>query len=183
MGLWEVCKEFGSIVWDWMVAPLMALGKVLVGIWNFDYAQIAEGVTDGANAIKKVLDAPDRLANAMNRGWNDGTHSFNAENMTDPTAAFYNERDDRQGALGKFANKHPKEHPNGVADTSKTKAMAEGITGGGQKNVTISISKVTGIETVHTTNFKGSAQSAGEEVLKMLLQYINGANQVQVANG
>lgn len=169
IGMWEVIKEFGRIIYDYAVAPLMALGKTLIGTFTLDPSLIAEGIADGVKAIDKIVNGPgigERIGTAFGKGFESGVGKVEpqlpgavaANNFSTPTVP---------GAGG-----------SGTTNADATK-LANGITSGGGKNVTINVGKLIEQFTVNTTNMKEGAQAAGDEVLKKLLEALNSANQVQ----
>lgn len=186
MGMWGVMKEFGSMIYEQMIAPLMSLGKVLMGTLTFNPVMIQEGLQDGIKAAQKLFESPSvtaRLSNAFNNGYN-GAVTKLAATQADLRGAYEQERDDRQptykGALRKvFAG-----GGNGPSETQKkngrqAQEISRGISDGGPRNITINIGEMGNGFTIHTTNIKEGGQQTHDYFIKLIAQAINSANQVQ----
>lgn len=174
-GMWEVIKEWGSMLFEFLIQPFMSFGKIVAGIFTFDGDMIASGITDAVKVAESfTTKAGERLGGAFDRGWNDGIASFASDNpaeaLVPPSAA--------PGGLGGAKFNQPGA-TGGKKEKEQAKELSSSITGGGQRNITIQIGKLTGVETLHTVNMKEGADRVGEELLKKLLQVINGANQMQ----
>ncbi len=176
VGIWSVIQEFGSIIYDYAIAPLMALGKTLIGVFTFDPTMIAQGIADGVKAVENIANSAsigERMGSAFTNGWNS-----QIEGLKDPRSAFENARDDRQGALAnaKFSKPGASKDPN----ADKAKKISDTVAGGGQKNITINVNKLVESITLNTTNMKEGADEITDIITKTLLQVLNSANQVQV---
>lgn len=173
-GMWETIKTFGSMLIDRFVKPVIAAFQILRGAWNGSTEQIQSGMQtlqESANSWSK--DFGTEMSNGFDRGWNNGITNFRGAQSGDVVAQAANATGGLGGAtLG---------NGNAPGDKNKDKAkeISTGITGGGQRNITINVSKLTGVETLHTVNLKEGADRVGEELLKKLLQLLNGANQLQ----
>ncbi|HEX8278660.1 MAG TPA: hypothetical protein VF540_08185, partial [Segetibacter sp.] len=65
----------------------------------------------------------------------------------------------------------------GSGKKDKGKEMASNISSGGRpSSITLVIQKLTGIETLHTTNLGGSAKEAANKVVEELLMALNSVN-------
>lgn len=178
---WEVIKETGAIINDYLIQPFLAFGKTIVGVMTFNVGMIQQGFQDGVAAMQKIAQSPgvwDRLKAAGVEGWQKGVEDFRADNavgkITEATKA-----PGAAGALGNtnFGGIAPSAGKTGASD--KASKVSSGITGGGSRNVTINISKMTGIETLQTQTMKQGVDQAGDIMLRKLIQIINSANQAQ----
>ncbi len=79
-GFWEVLKVFGKFIYDFAIAPLIAFGEILVGVFTFDTGLIQKGMNDALNAVKNNVDnmtnAGVKIGQAFNTGWNKGIADF-----------------------------------------------------------------------------------------------------------
>lgn len=183
IGLWESFMELGSIIYDYAIAPLMALGKTLIGVLTFDPSMIAEGIADGIKAVENIANSQsigERMGSAFADGWNSQVKVDKLSNgldLQDPLAVF-GAGASSAGALSKSGLPGP------VADKSATKSkakkMADNITGGGQRNITINFNgKMIEQFIVNTTNVKEGINQMGDLVTRKLFEVINAPNQVQ----
>lgn len=170
--MWETIKAFGSMIIDRFVKPVIGAFQILKGAWNGSTDEIQAGMnTMGESMNSWSKNMGDEMGKAFDSGWNNGVADFRGND----TSA--NKLAPSTTGLGgaNFGNGNP------VGDKNKDKAkeVSTGITGGGQRNITINVSKLTGVETLHTVNLKEGADRVGEELLKKMLQVINGYNQLQ----
>lgn len=173
-GMWETIKTFGSLLIDRFVKPVIGAFQVLRGAWNGSQEQVQAGMqtlNESANAWSK--DFGSEMGNAFERGWNNGVADFKGSQSATDAAANAGAGDQPFGGAN-FSSATGGNKPAGAA-----KEIANGITGGGGKNITIQVGKMIESFNVHTTNMKEGAQAAGNEVLKKLLEALNSANQVQ----
>jgi tape measure domain-containing protein len=184
MGMFSLLKEFGSIMYDNMIAPFVSMGKVLAGVFTRDPKLITEGVQDGMNLAKKVLDGPSpfsRLKNAFSSGYSGAVTNLAAQN--DPRSAYEDERDDRRptykGALQKAFADNSTQGGSDAENARQAREISRGISDGGVRNITIHIGEMGNGLTVHTTNVRDGGQQVHDHMLKVLTQVINSANQMQ----
>jgi len=175
--MWAIMKETANIVYDYLIAPMMAFGKTLLGTLTFNPAMIVEGFQEGVAAMQKIIDGPsisDRLSNAMNTGWNDGVANFKGGTAADKLSGAANPA----GALGGAAFSAP--GAGDGKDKSKASEISNSITGGGQRNVTINVGKLNeGGITINTTNLKEGSTEVEAMLMKLMLQVVNSGNQQQ----
>lgn len=177
IGMWEVLKVFGKYLYDFAIAPLMAFGKILWGVFTQDFSLIRQGIADGATALKNMAtdyySAGKTIGEAYNKGWNSGAYG-------DLQDKYYSERDDRQGALGGVSFGASASGGGSTDKNDAAKKTATGITGGGSKTITIQVGKI-GIDTLtmQVTNVKEGAEQIREILLRELTQVVNMANQIQ----
>jgi tape measure domain-containing protein len=178
-GMWAVIKETGAIIYDYMIAPLEGFSKAIIGFFSRDLTMMREGINEGIRAINKNISGPsisDRIGQSFTDGWNKGVANFNQDNSGDKLAASSNTPG---GALAntKFGQPGSPSATNGEKKASK---IADGITGGGQRNVTINVGKLNeGGITIHTTNLKEGSTEVEAMLMKLMLQVINSGNQQQ----
>jgi hypothetical protein len=182
---WTTFKEFGNIVWDYMIAPLMSLGKTLVGVFTFDPAMIKAGIEDGVKALDKITKGPgisDRINNAVVTGYQSGKENdFRFDPLAWMTKQIGGENAVEK-AFGELPDGGTGTGGGGNLDGSGGK-LGDGIKGvaeGGAKNITINIQKLNdGGITIHTTNLQGGADEAQKILTKMLLEVSNAPNAMQ----
>ncbi len=180
VGMWEAIKEFGRLVYDFMIQPLMGAGKILAGVLFFNPEMVMSGLSDFEKTGKASSEyLGDSMATSFTKGWNGGISAA----PIDPLKVFGGGADQPGAFFDTFANNNNK--PTAPYDplANKSKELGNSITGGGQKNVTINITKLVGIESMNTTNLKEGADVTGDMILQKLIQSINSANQVQLSGG
>jgi tape measure domain-containing protein len=177
VGMWEVLKVFGKFIYDFAIAPLVAFGEILMGIFTFDTSLIQKGMDDSLNVIKSNINnfttAGQQIGEAFNKGYNDGVaiKTANAEKKYVSPSGISSYLKD----TGK--------NTEGAKPDEKTKKGIDDITGGGKgaKNVTISINtvKISDQLTIQNDASHNAPQQLTDDILKKLIQIINSANSVQ----
>lgn len=175
VGMWYALKEVGSILYDFLIAPLMSLGKVVVGIFTFDKDMIASGLADAAGAAQKMAEsAGARLAAAFTKGYQKG---YNNEFGADAPGAGAND-----AVSNAFAGKSDSSKAGASTETKTTQGL-EGITGrGSTKNITINLGNLVQELQITAQNVEQGVDEMADMVMRKLMQVLNSANQVQ-ANG
>ena len=153
-------KELGEKVMSYLVKPFEMFGKVL------DYL----GITDAASK------AGESIGQNFTAGWNAGIADFKDGTALEKAAVVNGPK----GIPGAFANTPGGSAPPADPNAKSAKAMAEGITGGGQRNVTINIGEMGNGMTVNVANLKEAPEAVKEMMLKMFIQIVNSGNQVQL---
>jgi tape measure domain-containing protein len=171
-GMWEVIKEFGRIIYDFAIAPLMAMGKIMIGVFTFDKDLIATGMADSFAAAEKLsTSAGARVRQAFLSGYVDGVDNF-SEKKDSPLFK-------TPGAVSSAFGSAPGSGPGGAgAGKVDIQKGLQGITSGGPKNITINVTKLVENINIHST-VKEAAADIQEVVTRALLQTINTANQAQ----
>jgi tape measure domain-containing protein len=179
VGFWEMAKAFGNVVYDFMIAPLLSLGKTLIGVFTFDKNMIAAGIQEGVAAAERVLDAPRKLGAAFTSGYNDGK----AMAPIDPVGAI-------QGAIVKMMPQSVYGNPEvpgadfsgggkGGGVTTSDVSGESSISGGDKiKTFNIRIDKLVeaGGVVFHTTNIQESTGKLKALVTDALLGAVNDVN-------
>lgn len=191
---YEVLKEFGSIVYDFVIAPLMALGKTLLGVFTFDAALIKEGMMDSLIAVQKMTQGvTERIGQAAADGYRIGLDK-GFKGMTEQTAnsmrsaknmffAGATGSSTTENAMDKFfkpfagtTDKTTLDNGGGGGNLDISKGIS-GITGGGSKNITINATF--GEVTINSA----SANEGADQIIGMwnskLTQMLNSQNQNQ----
>ncbi len=196
MGMWEVIKEFGSIIYDFAIAPLLSLGKTLIGVLTFDQNMIVEGMTDGLKAAAKISERLSvgigaSIASAYNKGYSAelgagsggvaSLQSFGSNGFFDPNKNidnYYNERDDRQDAVtNAFKDDKGKNDKNNNKGGNKIIKGIEGIGNGSAKNITINAQF--GAVTINSATDSEGADEVVRMWNRKLVQMLNSKNQTQ----
>lgn len=173
---WEVIKETGQIIYDWLIQPFVSLGKIMTGVFTLDKDLIQEGITDVANSLESVLfESGDRLAGAWKQGWKDGVEDFN-DSDTDAITDLFKSPD----AL----SKNFKQTAGGTTDNNDDGSVTKGInsiTGGGKqsKYITINLRNLVEGLNINSSTVSEGADKMEEIIMSKLLQVLNTANQTQ----
>ena len=188
-GMFSAIKEFGSIMYDYLIQPFMSLGNIVVGIFTLDFDRIAAGITSGLDGLKSAtVGAGERMANAFNSGWQKGVDGFNYE--PPGTKAL----DDMIGKYSKIQtpfrmkgvesiNKYfDKDQPKDDEATKKVKFGNQSIVvGGGKqtKNITINIGKLVEELKIVAQDVTQGTDEMVAIIERKLLQSLNSANLAQ----
>lgn len=174
-GMWEVIKVFGRMVYDYMVAPLLSLGKTLVGVLTFDTDMIKEGLQDGINNAQRLMNSPgftDQIANAFAQGKQKGLASFRADQNEKGTNSHFD-------SSAQASTKTPEMSGMGNDGTQGTAGLS-GITGRGQtKNITINLTSLIQELRIETPTVDMGVDEIEARVQRSLLQVLNSANATQ----
>jgi tape measure domain-containing protein len=174
-GMGYAIKEFGSILYTWFISPMVAAGKILVGVFTGNTELIKSGMNDQLETLKSFSDgfggAGRKIGEAFTKGWNDGKSAFNVDAVTAPNSNALTDV--------KFGAKGSGDKP--LSTDDKTKSKIDGINGGGKqiRNISISVGKLVEQLTIQTTNIKEGTGQMRDMIQAELLQLLNSANQIQ----
>jgi len=172
LGMWEVIKETGSIINDFMVLPLMSLGKIIAGVFSGN----TELIQDGINDAKRVMDTAmggfaSRLSGAFQKGWNDGVNKSTAETVANTP---------NSSLVGKSSFFENETADNEDKQHQRSKAGLSAIVGrGSSKNINITLDNLIGDLKIMASTVEQGADDMVDLVTRKLLQVLNTANQVQ----
>lgn len=180
MGVGYALKEFGSIIYDWVLKPIFGFGEVLLGVFTGNLDLIKKGIGDTADALSSAAGgfgaAGERIGNAFMKGYADGVGKAATGTQsvmeTDALGKYYSQKDgDNKPVMGGSG-----------AGGKKTKDKIDGINGGGRKVTTINIDLKNLVEnfTLNANTVTEGAKDMQEIVLRQLLQVLNNANQIQL---
>ncbi|MBL7813407.1 MAG: hypothetical protein JNL70_00275 [Saprospiraceae bacterium] len=184
-GTWAALKVFGGYVYDWAIRPLLALGKILYGVFTADIGLIKQGMSDALDTLKananNMLNAGRELGGAFTQGWNDGTKNFRLANPTqsvvntDDMARYYN------GGASTDPFKFAKNAVGGGKKLDLGVDKKEGkITGSGAnvKNINVSIARLVEKIEIHVANAtdKSGYKEIRELVARALIDATNDIN-------
>jgi tape measure domain-containing protein len=179
VGMWAVMKEFGSIIYDYMIAPLMAFGKVLIGAFTLDPAMVTAGISDGIAAVDRITKAGGigtRLGGAFSKGFADGAAS---ETKIDPIGAMFGKQGGAASVQG-GATIIPAGGASGAGGGGiGLNSKLDSVSGGGRegvKNITVSIGKMIETLSFNTTNISESKDKIRAELEKLILDISNDFN-------
>lgn len=195
VGMWGVIKEFGSIVYDFMIAPLVAAGKVLVGTFTLDPKMVSEGVAQGMAAAEKIANGDGlrtRITKAFTNGWNDGVANTTKIN---PIGNFFKGASGTPQAAGNANADNRTTGADGWAELAATggKAGKAAATGGkigidnalkssvsgsreGMKNININIQSLIQSLSFNTGSMTETTTIIRQEIERALLTAVNDAN-------
>jgi tape measure domain-containing protein len=183
MGSFAVLKEFGSMVYDYMIAPLMAFGKVFVGAVTLDKDLIGQGLKDGVAAAQRIIDGGSpvkRIKEAYTVGAAEGANMDELDPMGWMKKKLLG-GENVYSALGAGVPGGGKDGKGGAAggDVGVQDQM-DSVSGGreGIKNFHLNIGKLVEQLTVQTTTVREGANDIKGTVTDLLLSAVN---DVQVA--
>jgi tape measure domain-containing protein len=178
MGTWEVLKLLATMVKDNVINTFMGLGKVIEGVFTMNPVLIAEGFAQSAKVLENnVFNAGEKIAKAYQKGYSGALDGGNGSALQIFGAnGFF-------GGGDAVTNSFKPDDPNkpqkpGGGGGSMTKGI-EGITGGGSKNITISVNKLVESLTIQSQNVKEGAGEMREIVIRELTQALNAMNMAQ----
>lgn len=151
MSVWEVIKEFGRIVAD----VFMGVYHAIHGAFTFNAKEMTSGFSEATSAF---AEQGFRMAKAAQKGWQEGSASFDADNPTSPTKSLI---PDKTGAKPKKTGDDQPKEP-------KTKAT-------GTKNISIKIDikELVHEFNVNTTNIRESVGKIKDLVAGTLVAAVN----------
>ncbi len=83
-GSWEALKTFGTIVYDYAIKPLVALGEIVIGVFTRDMSLIKQGMGHAVEVLHSystsMLDVGMKLGTSFTEGWNKGMENFQNAN-------------------------------------------------------------------------------------------------------
>lgn len=178
VGMWEVLKETGKLIFEWLTAPLKVFGKILAGVFTLDKEMIKSGLQDAADLMQNtILKAGERIGKAYNTGFEKGA---NAKAIKVP--GLYKSPDALSSEFANRPNSGGSSNGNGGSNSNATiKNGIQGITGGGKqtKNISINLGNLVEEITIQANNVTEGADEIANIVLRKLTQSLNMANQVQ----
>lgn len=193
IGLWEVIKNFGVALYEWLITPiqlmkgyLVGLAKVMKAVFQRDFkkaAEIGKNTFSGLKAeIQKDIETIKKTA---------------ASSGDTFRTAYQAEMQKRQKNLEKGAkiktSIEPPKKPKGDLGYSSTviaeasgdldTALSTGIMAGGSKQTNVNISLENLVENINISRegFEAAAEDMTEQVRAALLKVLNSAN--RLANG
>lgn len=170
IGMWEVIKEMGRILYDFLITPFLSLGKVVLGALTFDKDLIGEGMMDAAKLIESnAFAAGQRISKAYNKGFKIGSDSLNktGSNADAITTAF----------AGNTPVSPNSTTPKG---TGKTKDGLAGVTGRSQtKNITINLGALMDNTQIVMTDLDAGMEEVKDKLMAALTQVLNSSNKMQ----
>jgi tape measure domain-containing protein len=154
-GLWDSIKDGAVWIWNNIIKPFTMVGKLFSGI-----AQMFESTGFS-------------VGQSFTSGWNSGVEGFGQV----PGASGVMESAAQGGVPGVPGGVPPPTNPPGADKGTK---MANSITGGGQRNVTINLGSLNqGGITINAKSMGEGTDQMVEMLTRKLLQVLNSANQVQ----
>lgn len=179
VGTWEALKSFGDTLYNALILPFVSFGKMVYAVISGDKSSFEAAFDDWERSGRDAGNgAGQRIAESFSDGWNKGVKADKIDPMAmiglgkeTPLGSFFNVPAtggaSALGGGGKDVN------------ADKAKAMADGIAGGGGKNITINVQSLIQQLTVQSQTLKEGADQVGDTMIKTLLQVLNSANQTQ----
>ena len=175
-GTFAGLKEMGGWLYDGLISPIIALGKVMVGAFTFNPALIAEGLEQGTDAMVSLANRKGSdIAEAYNKGYNQEMLATkdvaNAANMGN------------RGSLFARTNELAKGNAPDADGTPPAAAGRNGLSGitgrSATRNVTINLENLVGELKIVAATLQGGADEAADLLIRKLTQVINSANGAQ----
>ncbi|MEO0337583.1 MAG: tape measure protein [Bacteroidota bacterium] len=192
VGSWEVLKEFGRIVFEWLVAPMKIFSKILIGAFTFNKEMIKSGISDAANFMQNsVLNAGQRLGQSFKKGYEKGVANFNQEDRVKALDVARSPQFDPLGIKSKtgavannfVANPSLKsiDQPKSTQPNEKIKSGIEAVNNGGRsvRNFNITIGKFQDKIEMHVKTVNEGVDEIADKVLVRMTQMVNSLNQIQ----
>lgn len=199
-GMWAVFKEFGSVLYDLVIVPLMGVGKALLGIITFNPALVKSGTQEAFSSLGRTYyEGGHRLGAAYSDGFKRGVKDFKSDQQLAYVKATTNEMMEGFGVKSKsfmltgnpgdaksdaitsaFTRKGGTAATNPLNDP-KIKSGISSITEGGKqvKNITINLRNLIENLTIKAQNIREGSNEMRDIVTRELLQVLNTSNQVQ----
>jgi tape measure domain-containing protein len=180
--LMDTVKSLGLWVWEHLIKPFTMVGKLftmLAPVFQKAGVSLGDSFTEGWNrgmadfagtANSTVLP----VAQALTRYSEAVPDLFGQFGSAAPISS-----PDSGAPKGPFA---PPVTPGSAPGSQKAAKVAEGITGGGQRNVTVNLGALISSLTLHAQNVTEGTDEVVELLTRKLLQVLNSANQVQTSN-
>jgi tape measure domain-containing protein len=202
IGSWEALKSFANTLYDALILPFVSFGKMVGAVISGDKSALESAFADWERSGRNAGNgAGQRIAQSFNDGWNKGIKA----DKIDPLAAIglgnskpgpeltgtlsaidqMSPFGGKQSAFGPLSQVTTPAGGLGAGTSSnasvgtKASEIADGITGGGGKNINISINSLISQLTLQSQNVKEGVDEISNIVIKTLLQAINSANQAQ----
>lgn len=176
VGMWEVIKLTGQILIEFLINPWLSLGQILYGVFTGNQKIMKEGIESGLSGMKRLSNIENigkDFAAAYSKGFKQGIES----DFRFDFFGLLNNDFDEVSAIASTINGFGGENKKYKFDADRDGINA--ITGGGARNVTISVNKLVETLQINTSNLKESTQRIQEEVTRIMLQVVNSSNQVQ----
>jgi len=160
---WEILKGLGSFISDVFMGELNVLKFTIMGIADaltFDFSGAKENFKNAGEVFSKTATS---IGDDLKKTKKDAEDVYN----TDYSKKVNTPAKKSTGATSGAAI---------ASALSPQDAMAERVTGTKQTVIHLNISKMTGIEKATFSNIKESANTAGETLLKALLNTVNQAS-------
>ena len=182
-GVWEVMKGFGNALYDLLIRPLLAVGKTIVGVLTKDIGLIKSGMDDMLVAMDRtgdLLSIGEKVGNAYGRGLQKGINNFHAGSgfLAGLGKRFGNRGGNAlDGVFGGAPSGGTGSGTGGGGLNIKDGITA--ITGGGSKNINISVGSLVESLTISPATVKEGVTEMKAIVERELLQIMNSANLAQ----
>lgn len=200
IGSWEALKSFANTLYNALILPFVSFGKMVWAVLSGNKSDFEAAFADWERSGKDAGNgAGQRIAESFSQGWNKGITA----DKIDPLAAIGlgNTKSDpninstlaaidqfspfaKKTAFGPLSQVTPATGIGAGTSShssvgSKASEIADGITGGGSKDINISINSLISQLTLQSQNVKEGVDEISNIVIKTLLQAINSANQAQ----
>lgn len=192
MGTWEVLKNFGTAIKNYVLTRFQELLSGLSGVASalkaffsgdfekaFEVGKAAAGDLFGVKSKAQLIADGKSAAKTFSEGYNNGVNMKAGEVGIDPVtskAPDYLKKQERSKVFDALGN---------AGDDAKDKAKAKGdkIVSGGSRmtHITINIAKLQEDTKIYVDKSEKGIESLGEKVQEMLLRAVNSVNQMQTS--
>lgn len=189
MGAWEGLKAFGTLIKDFIIDRIKGvisgvggLGQALMYMFKGEWSKAWEvgkaAVSDltGVSAAKNAADNWHKVGEAGRKGYQEGVNAKPIE-LNFLKNKPYTPPKLPSGGPGFTGLGNTPEANTALGGNAKEKAS--GITGGGNRNINISLQKLFDNINIHTTTVHESVQQMEDMVTDALLRVLNSANAIQ----
>jgi tape measure domain-containing protein len=170
-GMWYTIKELGSILYDFLITPLLGLGRTLVGVFTLDKDMIMQGIQQSAAGLERgASQLGARMANAFNAGYERGAGTSGSAGTGAVSQLF---------GQNSFFDDDQEGNPTSNNTTNSTAGLS-GITGRSQtRNISINVgSLIQDLQIITDSTDEGIDQMV-ERIKAEFVQVLNMPNQMQ----
>jgi len=186
MGIWEVMKNFGDIIKNYvtnriqeLMTGLSGMGKALMQFFNGDFKDAWETGKKAAGDLmgkNSGLEAGKEIAKQFNKGYNDELALKTAKSEAENVGATKSQNFKKQAPSSVFDSLLT----NDAADKKKKKKRDSIVSGGSKMtNITVTIGKLQDKTEIHVSQVEKGLDKLGEKVQEMILRSVNSVNQMQ----
>lgn len=196
MGVWEVIKELGVVIKDYLLNRFMELlngvqgiGSALVAFFQGDFQKAwdigkkAAGDLMGKNSAEQALKQGAKAFSKYGEGYNKGVESFKPKTIGAIEKANPEAERKKQKRSALFDSLGDPVGEDADGKTGKGSSKADSVVSGGSKrtNINITIGKLQDDTKIFVSDTESGLDSLGDKVQEILLRAINSVNNLQTA--
>lgn len=197
MGVWEVIKELGVVIKDYLLNRFMELlngvqgiGSALVAFFQGDFQKAweigkkAAGDLMGKDSAEQALKQGAKAFSKYGEGYNKGVESFKPKSISDIEDSNPETERKKQKRSALFdALGDPLGEDEDATKKGGGSSKADSVVSGGSKrtNINITIGKLQDDTKIFVSDTESGLDSLGDKVQEILLRAINSVNNLQTA--